>query len=69
MTSSQMSSQASSEQARPWQVLCLGEAMLRFAAAPGERLEQAAQLDVFVAGSELNVACLLARLGVRVGWV
>ncbi|MEM7735150.1 MAG: sugar kinase [Deinococcota bacterium] len=58
-----------SERVRPWQVLCLGEAMLRLAATPGERLEQSNQLDVFVAGSELNVACLLARLGTRASWV
>jgi 2-dehydro-3-deoxygluconokinase len=51
-----------------WQVFTFGEAMLRLAAAPGYRLEQSQQLDVYVAGSELNVACLLARLGVSCAW-
>jgi 2-dehydro-3-deoxygluconokinase len=51
-----------------WQVFTFGEAMLRLAAAPGYRLEQSQQLDVYVAGSELNVACLLSRLGMRTAW-
>lgn len=51
-----------------WQVFTFGEAMLRLAAAPGYRLEQSQQLDVYVAGSELNVACLLSRLGVSCAW-
>jgi 2-dehydro-3-deoxygluconokinase len=51
-----------------WQVFTFGEAMLRLAAAPGYRLEQSQQLAVYVAGSELNVACLLARLGVSCAW-
>ena len=51
-----------------WQVFTFGEAMLRLAAAPGYRLEQSQQLAVYVAGSELNVACLLSRLGMRTAW-
>ena len=34
-----------------------------------QRLDQARQLEVGIGGSELNVACLLARLGRRTAWV
>lgn len=51
-----------------FQVVTLGEAMLRLSVRPGDRLEDAAAFDVHVAGSEANVAYALARMGVRSGW-
>jgi len=43
----------------------LGEVMLRLAAQPPARLEQAVSLDVQIGGSEANVAAACARLGMR----
>jgi len=43
----------------------LGEVMLRLAARPPQRLEQAAELDVQIGGTEANVAAACARLGLR----
>jgi 2-dehydro-3-deoxygluconokinase len=51
-----------------FQVVTLGEAMLRLSVRPGDRLEDAPAFDVHVAGSEANVAYALARMGVRAGW-
>jgi 2-dehydro-3-deoxygluconokinase len=50
-------------------IVTLGEAMLRLTAPAGERLEAASQLRTYVAGSEANVARMLARLGAPVSWV
>jgi 2-dehydro-3-deoxygluconokinase len=49
--------------------LTLGETLLRLSPPGMQRLEQATQFDVGVGGSELNVACVLARLGRRTAWV
>ena len=43
----------------------LGEVMLRLAAPPPQRLEQASSLDVQIGGAEANVAAACARLGLR----
>jgi 2-dehydro-3-deoxygluconokinase len=43
----------------------LGEVMLRLAAPPPQRLEQATALDVQIGGAEANVAAACARLGLR----
>src|SRR5262245_27190915 len=43
----------------------IGEVMLRLAATPPQRLEQASALDVQVGGAEANVAAACARLGLR----
>jgi 2-dehydro-3-deoxygluconokinase len=43
----------------------LGEVMLRLAARPPQRLEQASDLDVQIGGTEANVAAACARLGLR----
>ena len=43
----------------------LGEVMLRLAARPPQRLEQASGLDVQIGGTEANVAAACARLGLR----
>jgi 2-dehydro-3-deoxygluconokinase len=43
----------------------LGEVMLRLAARPPQRLEQAQDLDVQIGGTEANVAAACARLGLH----
>jgi 2-dehydro-3-deoxygluconokinase len=43
----------------------LGEVMLRLAARPPQRLDQATALDVQIGGTEANVAAACARLGLR----
>jgi 2-dehydro-3-deoxygluconokinase len=50
-------------------VVTFGEAMLRLSPHGRLRIEQAAALDVWPAGSELNVAIGLARLGTPAAWV
>jgi len=47
----------------------LGEGQLRLCVPAGERLERADRFDVYVSGTEGNVADTLARLGWRAGWV
>jgi 2-dehydro-3-deoxygluconokinase len=42
---------------------------MRLSPPADQRLEQARLFEVGVGGSELNVACVLARLGRRVAWV
>ena len=49
--------------------LTLGETLLRLSPPGMQRLEQARLLEVGIGGTELNVACLLARLGRRAAWV
>lgn len=49
--------------------LTLGETLLRLSPPGMQRLDQARSFAVGVGGSELNVACLLARLGRRTAWV
>jgi 2-dehydro-3-deoxygluconokinase len=49
-------------------IATLGEAMLRLAAPPGERLQEAHSLDLQVGGSEANVAFALAQTGVTSSW-
>jgi 2-dehydro-3-deoxygluconokinase len=50
-------------------LVTFGEAMIRFSPPASQRLGQASNLDATVGGSELNVAVLAARLGVRSRWV
>src|SRR5438067_12549471 len=49
--------------------LTLGETLLRLSSPGVQRLDQARQFELGIGGSELNVACLLARLGRRTAWV
>jgi 2-dehydro-3-deoxygluconokinase len=49
--------------------LTLGETLLRLSPPGVQRLDQARSFEVGIGGSELNVACLLARLGRRAAWV
>ena len=50
-------------------VTTIGEGQLRYCVPAGVRLETATQFDVYVTGTELNVVCLLSRLGWQTGWV
>ncbi len=52
-----------------YDLVTLGEAMLRLTARHETRLEQAAQFDAHIGGAEFNVACGAARLGLRTAWV
>jgi 2-dehydro-3-deoxygluconokinase len=54
---------------RRYDLLTLGETLMRLSPPGAQRLDQARQFEVGIGGSELNVACLLARLGRRVAWV
>ncbi len=49
--------------------LTLGETLLRLSPPGQQRLDQARAFEIGIGGSELNVACLLARLGRRAAWV
>ena len=52
-----------------YDLLTLGETLLRLSPPGMQRLDQARQLEVGIGGSELNVGCLLARIGRHVAWV
>lgn len=52
-----------------YDLVALGEAMVRLTPPNFQRLEQAVSLDVNIGGSELNTAVGLARLGMRAAWV
>lgn len=53
---------------RTWDVFTLGETMVRYTPKGYTRLEEAAELEVRVGGTESNLAVALARLGLRVAW-
>lgn len=50
-------------------VVTLGEAMLRLSPPDFQRLEQTGSFDCRPGGAELNVAVACARLGLRAAWV
>lgn len=52
-----------------YDVITIGETMIRFTPIGGLRWEQAEQLQVHIGGSESNTAIGLARLGHRVAWL
>src|SRR5437660_3366213 len=52
-----------------YDLLTCGETLLRLSPPGMQRLDQARAFEVGIGGSELNVACLLARLGRRTAWV
>ena len=52
-----------------FEVITLGEAMLRLSVPAGTPFEAADQLDLHVAGAEANTAIGLAQLGRSVTWV
>ncbi len=49
----------------PYDLVALGEVMLRLAAPSPQRLEQTGALEVQIGGAEANVAAACARLGLR----
>ena len=53
----------------PYDVVTLGETMLRLTPLGMRRLEQATSLEIEVGGTESNLAIGLARLGLRVLWL
>lgn len=52
-----------------YDLLTCGETLLRLSPPGMQRLDQARLFEVGIGGTELNVACLLARLGRRAAWV
>ena len=50
-------------------LVSLGESMLRFSVPTGRRLKDARQMDVEVGGAESNVLVAVSQLGWRCGWV
>jgi 2-dehydro-3-deoxygluconokinase len=50
-------------------LVALGECMIRLSPAAHGRIEFAPALEVWVGGGEYNVAYALARLGMRTGWI
>jgi 2-dehydro-3-deoxygluconokinase len=52
-----------------YDLVALGECMIRLSPPAYGRIEFAPTLEVWVGGGEYNVAYALARLGLRTGWV
>jgi 2-dehydro-3-deoxygluconokinase len=52
-----------------YDIVTVGEAMLRLWVPPGERLEDTSAFRVTVAGAEANVAIAAARMGHSVAWI
>jgi 2-dehydro-3-deoxygluconokinase len=52
-----------------YDLVTLGEVLLRLAVPAPGRIETARQLDVQIGGAEGNVAAACARLGLRVAWI
>ncbi|MHB8648503.1 MAG: PfkB family carbohydrate kinase [Thermomicrobiales bacterium] len=54
---------------RRYDLIGIGEAMLRFTPPNGLRIEQTLSLDLAVGGTELNVAVAMSRIGGRTAWL
>jgi 2-dehydro-3-deoxygluconokinase len=54
---------------RRYDLISVGEAMLRFTPPNGLRIEQTLSLDIAVGGAELNVAVAMSRIGGRTAWL
>ena len=52
-----------------YDLLTCGEALLRLSPPGLQRLDQTRLFEIGIGGTELNVGCVLARLGRRVAWV
>jgi len=52
-----------------YDLVTLGETLLRLSPPGMQRVDQARLFEVGIGGSELNVGCVLARLGRKVAWV
>ena len=50
-------------------LVSLGECMIRLSPTGHQRIEFAPSLEVWVGGGEYNVAYALSRLGLRTGWI
>lgn len=50
-------------------VVALGEVMLRYSVPPGERIETAPRYHVGIGGAEANVAVALSRMGRSAAWI
>lgn len=61
--------ETTSQHGTHFDVVTLGEAMIRLTPPGLRRIEQAGSFDVEIGGSEANVAVGLARLGLRTAWV
>jgi 2-dehydro-3-deoxygluconokinase len=62
-------SSAGGSEGLAYDFLTVGETLMRLSPPGMQRLEQARLFEIGIGGSELNVACLLARLGRRAAWV
>ena len=54
---------------RAYDLIGVGEAMLRFTPPNGLRIEQTISFDIAVGGTELNVAVAMSRIGGRTAWL
>lgn len=52
-----------------YDLVTLGETLLRLSPPGMQRVDQTRAFEIGIGGSELNVACLLARMGRRTAWV
>ena len=52
-----------------YDLISIGEAMLRFTPPNGLRIEQTLSFDLAVGGAELNVAVAMSRIGARTAWL
>ena len=52
-----------------YDLIGVGEAMLRFTPPNGLRIEQTLSFDIAVGGAELNVAVAMSRIGARTAWL
>jgi 2-dehydro-3-deoxygluconokinase len=64
-----MSLKVKSAESCQFDLVALGECMIRLSPAGHGRIEFAPTLEVWVGGGEYNVAYALSRLGLRTGWI
>jgi 2-dehydro-3-deoxygluconokinase len=64
-----MSLKLKSAESCKFDLVALGESMIRLSPPGHGRIEFAPALEVWVGGGEYNVAYALSRLGLRTGWV
>ncbi|MFN9716296.1 MAG: sugar kinase [Planctomycetota bacterium] len=55
--------------ARDYDVVSIGESMIRYSPEGAQRLEQARRLELHVGGSESNTLAGLSRLGLQTCWI
>ena len=64
-----MSLKIKSSQETMFDVVSLGECMVRLSPPGHQRIEFTNNLEVWVGGGEYNVSYALSRLGLRTGWI